>query len=243
VERQRLARDLHDSVTQLIFSITLIAQSLKPAWERDPLEGAHRVNRLIELSQSALAEMRALLAELRPAEPLQEQKTSQSAAIVLSSMAQIQEHGLVATLHKYINVIAGESLQVNVMSDDYTKQPPRYEETLYRIAQEALNNIVKHAQAQAATVTLYNDAGSIYLIVTDNGVGLSTLVDQAQQVESQPQIKSGAGLGLMTMRERAELLGGTFQLKSASVQGTTVVVTIPRSWTKPFTSDGPAFSG
>jgi signal transduction histidine kinase len=129
------------------------------------------------------------------------------------------------------------------MSDDYTKQPPRYEETLYRIAQEALNNIVKHAQAQAATVTLYNDAGSIYLIITDNGVGLSTLVDQAQQVESQPQIKSGAGLGLMTMRERAELLGGTFQLKSASGQGTTVVATIPRSWTKPFSSDSPAFSG
>ncbi|MBE7553396.1 MAG: hypothetical protein HS126_20180 [Anaerolineales bacterium] len=65
-ERQRLARDLHDSVTQLIFSMTLIAQSIAPAWRRDSAEGERRVNRLLELSQAALAEMRALLAELRP---------------------------------------------------------------------------------------------------------------------------------------------------------------------------------
>src|SRR5574342_510903 len=65
-ERQRLARELHDSVTQLIFSTTLIAQSIAQAWRRDPSEGQHRVDRLLELSQTALQEMRTLLFELRP---------------------------------------------------------------------------------------------------------------------------------------------------------------------------------
>ena len=63
-ERQRLARDLHDSVTQLVFSVTLIAQSISPAWRRDPAEGERRINRLLELSQAALSELRALLAEV-----------------------------------------------------------------------------------------------------------------------------------------------------------------------------------
>jgi GAF domain-containing protein len=74
-ERQRLAHELHDSVTQLIFSMTLIAQSIGSAWQRDPAEGEHRVNRLLELSRSALAEMRALLVELRPPETACLQRT------------------------------------------------------------------------------------------------------------------------------------------------------------------------
>lgn len=220
-ERQRLARDLHDSVTQLIFSITLIAQSISPAWRRDPAEGEHRVNRLIELSQSALAEMRALLAELRPAELLQEQKTIQSPP-GLSSIAQLQEHGLVTALRKYLIDIAGEKLHVNFITDTYTKQPRNYEETLYRIIQEALNNIVKHAQAQAVSVTLRCDAAAIYLTVVDDGLGLSTLSGKLEQ------IGSVSGLGLMTMRERAELVGGQVQFSSSPGQGTSVFVTIPR---------------
>jgi signal transduction histidine kinase len=195
-ERQRLARDLHDSVTQLIFSLTLIAQSVGPAYRRDPVEGERRIGRMLELSTQSLAEMRALLAELRPAGPV--------------------PNGLLPALEKHIQRVAGrDGLQITLEAPGYQARHPDYEEALYRVVQESLNNIVKHAHARQVSVRLSQAAGRLELAVTDDGQGY----DPAQT--------ASGGLGLVGMRERVERFGGTLTTESAPGTGTTVRVTLP----------------
>jgi signal transduction histidine kinase len=209
-ERQRLARDLHDSVTQLIFSMTLIAQSIAPAWRRDPPEGERRVNRLLELSQAALAEMRALLAELRPPEPDRP-----------STLPTSFSGNLVTALQSYLTKINQDSLQVELKANRYIRQQPAHEEAFYRIAQEALNNVVKHARAQRVELKLEVKQDMACLTVQDDGIGLAPASTLAKG-------RPGSGLGLTTMRERAEALGGSVKLTAKPGQGALVVVTLPR---------------
>ncbi len=222
-ERQRLARDLHDSVTQLIFSITLIAQSIGPAWRRDLAEGERRINRLLELSQLALAEMRTLLAELRPAQTAPQAEAEQrAAATAMPGVVQIQRHGLPAAIRKYAADVSGDELRLMFDMDHYRPQSPEREKALYHITQEACNNIIKHAGAGQAAIRLHSDDEATYLTVIDDGRGFAT--------PSGPVSARGAGaagLGLMTMRERAEAIGGVVHLTSRPGQGTTVVVTLP----------------
>lgn len=214
-ERHRLARDLHDSVTQLIFSMTLIAQSITPAWRRDAQEGERRVNRLLELSQAALSEMRALLAELRPPEPLQ------TPLAHLPTSRPTFQGNLVLALQSYVTKITQDHLQVELKMADYVRQSPPHEEAFYRIAQEALNNIVKHAQARRVEIKLEVAEATVDLTVEDDGIGLAATPPLAQG-------QSGTGLGLTTMRERAEALGGTVKLAAKPGQGTLVLATLPR---------------
>lgn len=221
-ERQRLARDLHDSVTQLIFSMTLIAQSIAPAWRRDPAEGERRINRLLELSQAALTEMRALLAELRPPDSLS--PTRSQSPLPLPGIMQVQREGLVAALQSHTANLARDGLQIKLYCTDYVRQPLDQEEALYRIAQEALNNVVKHARAQCVELTLAVERESIQLKVVDDGVGFAPVSNLSSAIPGQ----ATGGLGLSTMRERAEALGGTVQLLAAPGSGTTVTATIPR---------------
>ena len=150
-ERQRLARELHDSVTQLIFSMTLIAQSIAPAWRRDAAEGERRVTRLIELSQSTLTEMRALLAELRPAE---DTTVASGVEGAMPEIGRVRRDGLEAALRLHLADIARDGLQVDLTATEYRPQPLAHEETLFRIVQEALNNVVKHARARRIEITL-----------------------------------------------------------------------------------------
>jgi signal transduction histidine kinase len=217
-ERQRLARELHDSVTQLLFSITLIAQSLTPAWKRNAEEGEKRVHRLLELSQSALAEMRALLTKLRPAEPARP-------GAPVPGLLRLRQDGLVAALCHYAGEIAGDNLKVEVLSDGYPAptEPAgapafAHEEVLYRIAQEALNNVVKHARAQRVEIRIQGEDGLVQLTVTDNGRGFVP--------PANGELESG-GMGLKTMRERAEGVRGTMSLNSQPAQGTTIEIKIP----------------
>jgi signal transduction histidine kinase len=250
-ERQRLARDLHDSVTQLIFSMTLIAQSIAPAWRRDPAEAERRINRLLELSQSALAEMRALLAELRPLEsaPPAPQHPEENQSLTpnlqpstfnlqpsIPGIVQLQRDGLVAALQSYIAQVTRDGLQVNLDSSGYLRQPLAQEETLYRIAQEALNNVIKHARARQVELKLQTDDQAVYLMVADDGVGFvpkptappSPFTPGQEGADIPPASRAGSGLGLMTMRERAETLGGTVRWVSVPGRGTTVTVTLPK---------------
>jgi signal transduction histidine kinase len=203
--------------------MTLIAQSIAPAWRRDPAEGERRVNRLLELSQAALAEMRALLAELRPPETPSLAPAPQPQAPT-PGIIQMQRDGLVAALQSHIAHIAGDGLQIKLNPAGYVRQSLEQEEALYRIAQEALNNVVKHARAQCVQIKLDVDAEAIHLQVIDDGVGL--------RPKSNPSARQGdeqrSGLGLLTMRERAETLGGTVQLGPVPGGGTTVSVTLPR---------------
>ncbi len=111
-ERRRLARELHDSVTQLLFSMTLIAQAIAPAWRRSPDDGEQRVQRLLELSQSALAEMRALLVELRPAEPTPPgHPLAQPLPGVTPALVLVEQQGLTVALQTYTTTFAHENLQ------------------------------------------------------------------------------------------------------------------------------------
>jgi signal transduction histidine kinase len=220
-ERQRLARDLHDSVTQLIFSMTLIAQSIAPAWRRDPAEGERRINRLLELSQAALAEMRALLAELRPPDP-QTLLPDPRPLPPVPGIVQVQRDGLVSALQSHLAHLARDGLQVKLNPTGYVRQPLEQEEALYRIAQEALNNVVKHARAQGADLTLAVDQDSVRLNVIDDGVGF------ASNSAAPTPGKAGGGLGLTSMHERAVALGGAVKLLATPGRGTTVAVTIPR---------------
>jgi GAF domain-containing protein/anti-sigma regulatory factor (Ser/Thr protein kinase) len=242
-ERQRLARDLHDSVTQLIFSMTLIAQSIGSAWRRDPIEGEQRISRLLELSQLTLAEMRALLAELRPppaqataeggtSPPFQASQSLPPQPLTASPTVQIRQAGLPGALQNYITHVIQEGLNVDLNLNGYSRQPVDQEEALYRITQEALNNIVKHAQAHHVEITLYADPDSIHLTVADDGVGFRM---DPSQTSSHPQAEGSSstnrtsrGMGLLTMRERTEELGGIIQLITSPGLGTKITVTFPR---------------
>ncbi|MFN8489760.1 MAG: GAF domain-containing sensor histidine kinase [Caldilineaceae bacterium] len=221
-ERRRLARELHDSVTQLIFSMTLIAQSIGPAWRRNPSEGEQRVQRLLELSQATLAEMRALLVELRPTElgpPMP----------YVPPLFLVQQQGLLQALRQHIASLARDGLPIELTASDYHRLPVNQEETLFRIAQEALNNAVKHAQASQVNIRLTTQQGATKLTIQDNGIGFVLNGQPIQPVapiapQTAPPV---GGLGLQTMRERAELLGGKFQVTTAPGQGTQVVVVLP----------------
>jgi signal transduction histidine kinase len=220
-ERQRLARDLHDSVTQLIFSMTLIAQSIAPAWQRNPAEGERRVTRLLELSQSTLTEMRALLAELRPTEAA---ATGAVAERTIPGIGRVRRDGLAAALRLHIAEIAREGLYIDLDAADYRSQPLAQEEALYRIVQEALHNVVKHAHARHVEITLGAMDGSIHLNVKDDGQGFA--LEPAGAMDGLPARGQG-GFGLRTMRERAEALGGRVDVISAPGKGTIVDVRLP----------------
>ncbi|HSM59079.1 MAG TPA: GAF domain-containing sensor histidine kinase [Candidatus Sulfomarinibacteraceae bacterium] len=231
-ERQRLARELHDSVNQLIFSMMLLAQSIAPAWERDPAEGRQRVDRLLQLSQSALAEMRALLFELRTPETKRTPETDPppeaghpagGMAGKLPGISRLQRDGLIAVLDDHIAGLAMDTLSVTLDAEGYEPLLLDQEIALYRITQEALNNVVKHARASRVTVTVGRRGDLTCLAIGDDGVGFSP-----QRVETvrSPGPDAG-GMGLRSMRERAEALGGALQIDSRPGAGTTVRVRLP----------------
>lgn len=225
-ERQRLARELHDSVTQLIFSMTLIAQSIAPAWRRDPAEGEQRVGRLLDLSQNALSEMRALLFELRSAEEVPDEA---SADMTLPGITRLKRDGLVAALENHVDRIVGEELTVQFQAPTYRPLPLDHEIALFRITQEALNNVIKHAQARCVTVELGAEDDFTYLTVVDDGVGFEVAVEETERESGPAKTVSATGFGLRTMRERAEALGGELRISSVPGQGTTVQVRLPQS--------------
>jgi signal transduction histidine kinase len=207
-ERQRIARDLHDSVTQLLFTMTLIAQTTASAWQRDPEEGKRRTDRLVDLSQTALSEMRALLAELRPPAP---QPTGREL---------LERQGLVAALQAYLTATQDEATPVLLTTTQYRPTPFATEHTLYRIAQEAVANARKHAQAAQITVTLSTARrGKTRLRVQDDGIGFDTSVPPSPRLD-------GSGMGLSTMQERVSQRRGSLKITSQPGKGTLIEVRI-----------------
>jgi signal transduction histidine kinase/PAS domain-containing protein len=206
-ERHRLARDLHDSVTQSLFTVTLMAEAAQAMIDRDPVRVAGYLERLKDTAHTALAEMRALLNQLRP--------QGLSAA------------GLGAALRKHAETVGAQvGLAVTVNVDgNLPDLSPAIEEALYRIAQEALHNVVKHAQATEACITLNAlrprpDAPpqAVVLSVEDDGRGF---------VVAPAGTGGGGGLGLTSMRERATGLGGSFAIGPRPDGGIVVTVAIP----------------
>ena len=203
-ERHRLARELHDSVTQSLFTVTLMAEAAQALIERDPQRVAAYLERLKDTAHSALAEMRALLDQLRP--------------------QGLRASGLGAALRRHAETVGAQvGLPVTVQIDATLPElPPAVEEAIYRIAQEALHNVIKHAQATHAEVCLQAErprvdgpASAVTLTVTDDGHGLASPAP-------------AAGLGLTNMRERAAGLGGNFAIGPRSDgPGAVITVAIP----------------
>jgi len=195
-ERQRLARDLHDSVTQSIYSLTLLCKGWETMARQGTLEDAAESFRYLgEVGLQSLREMRLLLYQLRP--------------------SLLSESGLVEALQLRLNSVesrANIDAQLSVKGN-LTGLPRKVEEELFNIAQEALNNSLKHAQAEKVRVMLEEDRANIRLIVEDNGTGFDTQ-------------KAYAGMGLATMQERTHLLGGDFSIRSEPNGGVKVVVSV-----------------
>ena len=192
-ERQRLARDLHDAVTQTIFSASLIASVLPRLWAKDPAEGQRRLEELRQLTRGALAEMRMLLMELRP--------------------AALAEVGLVDLLRQLAEATAGRSgFPVSYSVDGQCTAPLDVQVGLYRVAQEALNNVVKHSGGSEAEIRLLCKGDSASLTISDNGSGFD------------PESVSPKHLGLRIMQERAEAVGAALKVVSSEGHGTKITV-------------------
>jgi signal transduction histidine kinase len=197
-ERQRLARDLHDSVTQSLYGISLYteaAQRALAAGDTPPV--STNLQEIGETTREALAETRLLLFELRP--PL------------------LEEQGLAAALRTRLEAVeARAGLTVSFESRGEDRLPLDTEQDLFRLAQEALNNVLKHAHARAVRVCLEIAADGAVLEIADDGVGF------------EPTHRGGGGFGLQSMRERAERLGGTLAIDSSPGAGTRIRVKLPR---------------
>ncbi|HEX4482037.1 MAG TPA: GAF domain-containing protein [Rudaea sp.] len=213
-ERQRLARELHDNVTQILSSMSLLSQTLTTAWERSPEEGARRAARLQQLAQTAFAEMRMLLHQLAPSQLGSITQVSRRSR-VLVGVENLREHALPSALTKLLASAIPETIVVKSSFAGYVPQKLELEEALYRVCQEAISNTVRHAGAQRIRVEAAVTATHAVLRVADDGRGLDTV------------FRPGVGLG--SMRTRIESLGGQFRISQNTPNGTLVEARVPRS--------------
>lgn len=203
-ERNRLAQDLHDSVTQVLFAASLVAETLPQIWRRDPNLALHSLDDLHRLTRGALAEMRTMLVELRPA------------AIFKTPL-----HDLLAQLTEA--VIGRTRLTFQLFLEPIPPLPEDVHICFYRIAQESLNNVVKHAQASLVKVNLSatplasgpneDRLSEVKLVVQDDGRGFKIQEEKTHH------------LGIAIMRERAADIHADFILESQPGRGTTVILT------------------
>ncbi len=196
-ERQRLARELHDSVSQALYGIALGARTARKLVDQNPQLVADPLEYVLSLADAGLAEMRALIFELRP--------------------ESLESEGLVAALEKQAAALrARHEIEVEVALCEEPEASLEVKEAIYRIAQEALHNTVRHARANNVTIKMVCEGGRILkLEVSDDGVGFETGGEFPGH------------LGLRSMRERAQRLGGTLTVESDPGKGTTVRAHVP----------------
>jgi signal transduction histidine kinase len=195
-ERQRLARELHDSVSQALYGISLGTHTAKEALESDPGEAIATLEYVIALAEAGLAEMRALIFELRP-----------------ESLA---TEGVIAALTKQVDVLRTRyKLSVDAHLGEEPNLSLENKQALYRIAQETLHNIVKHARASTVLLRLGRQDGEFLLEIRDDGKGFD------------PTGPFPGHLGLQSIYERTTQLGGSCSIESAPAQGTSLRVHIP----------------
>ena len=192
-ERSRLARELHDAVTQTLFSASLIAEALPRVWEEHPDEALRGLDELRELTRGALAEMRMLLLELRPA------------ALTEKPLGELLRHLADAMTSR-------TRVPIHLKVEGYSMLSAGQQIALYRISQEALNNMAKHAGASQVSVDLLCQPGRGTLSIADDGLGFD--LDEVQPDR----------YGMGVMRERAEGIGALLDVSSRPGQGTRVMV-------------------
>jgi len=192
-ERNRLARELHDSVSQKLFGLVLSAEAAGTLLDRDPGEARAELDRLRTLAQEVMEELRSLVFELRP--------------------PALESEGLATALRKHVDVLRRVyRREIHLELTGTPRRVPELEREVFRVAQEALQNALRHADATRLDVELAANDGRLLLTVRDDGVGFDP---QAAGVRSRR-------LGLTSMEERAEALGGTLSIESRPGEGTTV---------------------
>jgi PAS domain S-box-containing protein len=196
-ERSRLARELHDSVTQALYSVTLYAEATRLALQTEKRDVAvQNLRELHNMAREAMLDMRMLIFELHP--PV------------------LEEEGLVSALQARLAAVESRArLQTEIRAEGERRLPISVAEELFRIALEALNNVVKHANAEQVTVDLKFGTEDVCLVVSDDGVGFDL-----------DQVSRSGGRGLLGIEERVARLQGTFAIQSVPGGGTTLRVKV-----------------
>jgi signal transduction histidine kinase len=197
-ERSRLAHELHDAVSQKLFSLRLTAQAAATLVDRDPSRAKGELQQVAALAAEATEELRAAVVELRP--------------------AALDEDGLVATLRTQIQVLdRAHRARVTFTAHGVRALPASQEEAMLRVSQEALHNALRHSGATHVDVTLDRCGSGALLRVTDDGSGFDPAAIRS----------AGRHLGLVSMRDRASGVGGTLTVESAPGKGTTIEMEVP----------------
>lgn len=197
-ERSRLAHELHDAVSQKLFSLRLTAQAATALIDRDPVRAKGELHQVAALAAEAVDELRAAVVELRP--------------------AALDEDGLVATLRTQIQVLdRAHTARVTFDSHGVRALPAAQEEALLRVSQEALHNALRHSGAAHVDVTLTRHGNGARLRITDDGGGFDPTATR----------QAGRHLGLVSMRDRASGVGGRLTVESEPGKGTTIEMEIP----------------
>jgi PAS domain S-box-containing protein len=197
-ERHRLARELHDSVSQVLYSIGLGSRAARQLLDRAPQKAYEPIDYILQLTETGLAEIRALIFELRP--------------------QALAEEGLVAALTKQTAALrAGYGVATRYLLDREPSVPLEVKMALYRVSQEAMQNIARHAGARNVTVRLADGTTELVLEVTDDGVGFD------------PDQPFPGHLGLASMRKRVADVGGALEIGSTPGHGTRIRARIPRT--------------
>ncbi|MBJ7905874.1 MULTISPECIES: GAF domain-containing sensor histidine kinase [unclassified Streptomyces] len=197
-ERSRLAHELHDAVSQKLFSLRLTAQAATALVDRDPARAKEELHQVAALAAEAADELRAAVVELRP--------------------AALDEDGLVATLRTQVQVLdRAHSARVTFTGHGIRALPAAQEEALLRVAQEALHNALRHSGAAHVDVSVTRHGNGAVLRVTDDGEGFEPTAVR----------RAGRHLGLVSMRDRASGVGGTLTVESAPGKGTAIEMEVP----------------
>jgi signal transduction histidine kinase len=197
-ERNRLALELHDAVSQKLFGLVLSAESAGTLVERDPEAAKEELSKVRALAQEALEELRSLVFELRPPD--------------------LEKDGLPGALRKHVEVLRRlQQREIELDLDEPPSRDPRRDREVLRIAQEAIQNAVRHADARRIGVRLHARDGGLVLEVEDDGVGFEP---------HSPELRARR-LGLTSMEERAQRLGGALEIRSAPGAGTKVRLEVP----------------
>lgn len=196
-ERQRIARELHDGLVPALASLNIQLHTVGKYLGREGHPLAGEIGELAEQAQASSRDIRRLIHDLRP--------------------VALDELGLVPALRQYLARCEHEHhLAVELVVEEGERLPAPMETALFRIVQEAVNNVLRHARAQHVAVTLVRQAGHVELCVADDGQGFDVHLP-----------RSGRHVGLWSMRERVEQLGGRFEVRSAPGQGTAVTALVP----------------
>jgi signal transduction histidine kinase len=195
-ERNRLARELHDTLAHSLSGVTVQLEAVQALWEVDPTGARTMLDQALRSTRSGLSEARRALHALR-AQPLEDVGLALAVRTLAESVATRAGLTLAVTVPKQLDQLA-----------------PDVEQCVYRVAQEALTNVARHAEARALQVVLACENGCLLLTIADDGRGFD------------PSSVNGAHFGLQGLRERAELIGGRLEVESRPQQGTTVRLAI-----------------